>query len=219
MLCRTMRRSRSDLPSALLLTVVAGVQVAGCHHDVGRSNLAQPGPGVAVFDMDATRRGIVVVRQPDVDGTPGKILTCPEAPPDVALETVREITANLSAAVSGGGSGSVDVARSLQESIRQLNPTSEATTFLRSTLGSICWLSTNTSLTQEQTTALINSSIEAARQLAMRQVALDIMTILSRPAADGEEPQLRLELVRALQLLLVGTSGMTTQQIESTFQQ
>lgn len=162
-------------------------------------NQGQTEDGAILIAFDATRRGLVVVKQGE------STYTCAEPPPDVAVSAVREFTGDFAAAVNvtgtANGEARAEVARRLAESIQQISPTSEATTFLRSSLSQICWIAHNQNLSAEQTQSLVDSVVSASRALALRSVALDLVGQLE--ATD--DPQARADIARTIQILLVSS--------------
>lgn len=193
------RRRTASLLSAVLTCLGCGAS----NRSAIVENQGQTEDGAILIAFDATRRGLVVVKQGE------STYTCAEPPPDVAVSAVREFTGDFAAAVNVTGTGSgearAEVARRLAESIQQISPTSEATTFLRSSLSQICWIAHNQALSAEQTQSLVDSVVSASRTLALRSVALDLVGQLE----STNDPQARAEIARTIQILLVTSVSPT----------
>lgn len=154
-----MKRAYLALASAaLLLTGCASFQPATSVHTLATN---QP----TFIDMDASRRGVVII--PRVDGK--GYYSCSEPSPDVAVETVTRILAEIK--LSNGSNIDAKTEMEFKTAIVNLSQRTQTLLFLRESLFRICEQSANQNLSSEQVTKLYELAITTALKLAEADLA------------------------------------------------
>ncbi len=128
------------LSGALLLTGCAGLQPSVAVHPIATN---QP----TFVDLDASRRGVVIIPRPDNKG----YFVCAEPSPDVALEAVTKI---LAEAKTNGSNVDAKAEAEFRTAVIQLSKTQVSIRFLRESMYRICEQSINQNLSAEQVTKL-----------------------------------------------------------------
>jgi hypothetical protein len=141
--------------SALLLSGCAAIQPSTSVHAIATG---QP----TYIDMDASRRGVVIIPRKD-----SGYYVCAEPSPDVALETVSKI---LAEAKTDGSAIDAKAEAELKTAVVELSKTQTSIRFLRESLYRICEQSINQNLSAEQVTKLYELAITTALKLAEADV-------------------------------------------------
>jgi len=144
------------LSGALLLSGCAALQPSTSVHTVAAT---QP----TFIDMDASRRGVVIIPRPN-----GGYQFCAEPSPDVALETVTKILAE--AKTNGNANIDAKAEAEFRTAVVQLSKTQVSIRFLREALYRICEQSVNQNLSAEQVEKLTTLAISTAMKLAEADV-------------------------------------------------
>lgn len=144
------------LSGALLLSGCAALQPSTSVHTVASN---QP----TFIDMDASRRGVIIIPKPD-----GRTQFCAEPSPDVALETVTKILAE--AKTSGNANIDAKAEAEFRTAVVQLSKTSVSIRFLREALYRVCEQSVNQNLSADQVEKLTTLAISTAMKLAEADV-------------------------------------------------
>lgn len=156
------------LSGALLLSGCAALQPSTSVHTVVSN---QP----TFIDMDASRRGVVIIPRPN-----GGYQFCAEPSPDVALEAVTRI---LAEAKTNGSNIDAKAEAEFRTAVVQLSKTQTSIRFLRESLYRICEQSVNQNLSSDQVTKLYELAITTALKLAEADVAKN-QADLARELAD-----------------------------------
>ncbi|HNH75859.1 MAG TPA: hypothetical protein PLF23_18885, partial [Candidatus Obscuribacter sp.] len=158
------------LSGALLLSGCTALQPSTSVHMVASN---QP----TFIDMDASRRGVVILPRANGQG----YQFCAEPSPDVALEAVTRI---LAEAKTNGSNIDAKAEAEFRTAVVQLSKTQTSIRFLRESLYRICEQSVNQNLSAEQVTKLYELAITTALKLAEADVAknqADLARELSDP--------------------------------------
>lgn len=174
--------------------------LAGACSNPNIFNAAQEKDGALVASFDAKKRAIILLK------TGSNAYVCPEPPPDVATEVATEFNAALKLTAEKI-SADASVANKIAETFRQISPTSEATTLLRSSLSQFCWLSINQKLNQTQTQEGFNVILATARGLAYREVAQGLVEQLKSLGTDPASAETRKQVLDALKVILLQASA------------
>lgn len=194
---------------AVAVAVAIASTTLGCGaSSSGFVNAAIPTPGVAISHVDATERGIIAVRS--TSGSP--IRVCPEPPPDVAITDSRSFALAAEAALQQVDV-SADVRREVMEQLSQINPTSEATTYLRSALIQMCWLAANTDLSSSDVAEMYRATILESRAVAYREVVMQFIRMMQAYVAAGQVDNEELVTIsKTLALLILQSAPEETRQ-------
>lgn len=145
------------------------------------------------IDLDATRRGYVIIPRPDKKG----YLVLGEPAPDAALATVDRILAEASLKSTAAGGTPLDVKAELEfrTAIVQLAQKSQSILFLREALYRISELAVNGAISQEQVAKLYDEAILTSLKMAETELAkqkanqakeeANLARLLSDPAVQG----------------------------------
>jgi len=145
------------LLGALLLPGCAALQPSTSVHAVSSN---QP----TFIDMDASRRGVVIIPRADGKG----YQFCAEPSPDVALETVTKILAE--AKTNGNANIDARAEAEFRTAVVQLSKTAVSIRFLRESLYRVCEQSVNQNLSADQVERLTTLAISTAMKLAEADV-------------------------------------------------
>ena len=129
------------------------------------------------IDMDASRRGVLVIPRADGRG----FYSCSEPSPDVAVETVTRILAEIKLANSSNIDAKTEM--EFKTAIVNLSQRTQTLLFLRESLFRICEQSVNQNLSSEQVTSLYQLAITTALRLAEADLAKN-QTELARELSD-----------------------------------
>lgn len=128
-------------------------------------------------DMDVSRRGVVIIRRGDGRG----YYSCSEPSPDVAVETVTRILAEIRLANSSNIDAKTEM--EFKTAIVNLSQRTQTLLFLRESLFRICEQSANQNLSSEQVTNFYQLAITTALKLAEADLAKN-QTELARELSD-----------------------------------
>ena len=157
------------LSGALLLSGCAALQPSTSVHAVATN---QP----TFIDMDASRRGVIIIPKPN-----GGYQFCAEPSPDVALETVTKI---LAEAKTNGSTIDAKAEAEFRTAVVQLSKVQVSIRFVRESLYRVCEQSVNQNLSAEQVEKLTALAISTAMKLAEADVTknqADLAKELSDP--------------------------------------
>ncbi|MCC7529763.1 MAG: hypothetical protein IT342_14665 [Candidatus Melainabacteria bacterium] len=168
-----MKRAFTALASTAALLLVSGCASFQASTSVHALATNQP----TFIDMDASRRGVVVLPRADGRG----YYTCSEPSPDVAVETVTRILAEIKLAKSGNIDAKTEM--EFKTAIVNLSQRTQTLLFLRESLFRICEQSANQNLSSEQVTKLYELAITTALKLAEADLAKN-QTELARELSD-----------------------------------
>jgi hypothetical protein len=170
-----MKRAYFALASAaLLLSGCANFQPSTSVHTLATN---QP----TFIDMDASRRGVVIIPRADGKG----YYSCSEPSPDVAVETVTRILAEIK--LSNGSNIDAKTEMEFKTAIVNLSQRTQTLLFLRESLFRICEQSANQSLSSEQVTKLYELAITTALKLA----EADLVKNQSELVRELSDPKVR----------------------------
>jgi len=168
-----MKRAFTALASTAALLILSGCasfQASTAVHPLAAN---QP----SFIDMDASRRGVVVLPRPDGRG----YYACSEPSPDVAVETVTRILAEIK--LSNGSNIDAKTEMEFKTAIVNLSQRTQTLLFLRESLFRICEQSANQNLSSDQVTKLYELAITTALKLAEADLAKN-QTELARELSD-----------------------------------
>jgi hypothetical protein len=162
--------SAALVTAALLLSGCASFQPSTSVRSVASN---QP----TYIDMDASRRGVVIIPRPDNKG----YFVCSEPSPDVAVETVSKILLQVKA-----DNPNIDAKTEMEfrTAVVELTKRTQTILFLRESMFRICEQSINQNLSSEQVTKLYELAITTALKLAESDLAkhqADLAKELSDP--------------------------------------
>ncbi|RTL42389.1 MAG: hypothetical protein EKK48_10365 [Candidatus Melainabacteria bacterium] len=149
----------------LVVALVASTLLSGCASFNPPANTHELTVGKAYWiDTDATRRGIVVLPRADGKG----MQVCSEPSPDVALQTVTQLMAQVSLS-----NPQVDAKTQLEFStaVIDLSKRSQTLQFLRETLFRLCEQSLNNNLSSDQVMQLYELAVKTALVMAQSELA------------------------------------------------
>lgn len=157
------------LSGALLLSGCAALQPSTSVHTVASN---QP----TYIDMDASRRGVVIIPRPGNQG----YYVCSEPSPDVAISTVTSILAQVKL-----DNPNIDAKTEMEfkTAVVELSKRSTTLLFLRESLFRICEQSANQNLSSDQVTKLYELAITTALKLAEADLAKN-QTDLAKELSD-----------------------------------
>ncbi len=164
------RASAALVSAALLLSGCASFQPSTSVHSVASN---QP----TFIDMDASRRGVVIIPRANNQG----YFVCSEPSPDVAVETVTKILAEIK--LASGSNIDAKTEMEFKTAIVQLSQRTQTLLFLRESLFRICEQSINQNLSSEQVTKLYELAITTALKMAEADLAKR-QTELARELSD-----------------------------------
>lgn len=167
-----MKRAFTALASTAVLLVLSGcaaLQPSTSVHAIATNQLTY-------IDMDASRRGVVIIPK-----TGGGYLTCSEPSPDIALETVTKILAE--AKTSGSANVDAKAEAEFRTAVVQLSRTATSLRFLREAMFRICEQSINQNLSADQVTKLYELAILTSLKLAEADLAKN-QTELAKELSD-----------------------------------
>ncbi|HIA54023.1 MAG TPA: hypothetical protein EYN91_18355 [Candidatus Melainabacteria bacterium] len=168
-----MKRALIALASTAALLTLSGC--ASFQPSTSVHTLATNQP--SFIDMDASRRGVVIIPRADGRG----YYSCSEPSPDVAVETVTRILAEIK--LSNGTNIDAKTEMEFKTAIVNLSQRTQTLLFLRESLFRICEQSANQNLTSEQVTKLYELSITTALKLAEADLAKN-QTELAKELSD-----------------------------------
>jgi hypothetical protein len=190
---------------AVRACVIFGLVSGGCCSNPNIYNAAQEKDGALVASFDAKKRAIILLRT-GMTNNNNNLYVCPEAPPDVATEVASDFTTALK--LTYGTTGlDASLASKIAETFRQISPTSEATTLLRSSLSQFCWLTINRQLSHDETMKGFDAILATARGLAYRDVAQSLVEQIKLIGPSPENADARKQVLEALKVILVQASG------------
>ncbi len=163
------RASAALVIAALLLSGCASFQPSTSVHSVASN---QP----TYIDMDASRRGVLIIPRPNNKG----YFVCSEPSPDVAVETVSKILLQVKA-----DNPNIDAKTEMEfrSAVVELTQRTQTILFLRESMFRICEQSINQNLSPEQVTELYTISITTALKLAEADLAKN-QTDLAKELSD-----------------------------------
>lgn len=156
--------------AALLLSGCAAIQPSTSVHTLATN---QP----TFIDMDASRRGVVIIPREDGKG----YHSCSEPSPDVAVDTVTRILAEIK--LANGSNIDAKTEMEFRTAIVNLSQRTQTLLFLRESLFRICEQSANQNLSSEQVTKLYELAILTSLKLAEADLAKN-QTELAKELSD-----------------------------------
>lgn len=160
----------ASIAALLFLSGCAALQPSTSVHSVAAN---QP----TYIDMDASRRGVVIIPK---SGNQGYYI-CSEPSPDIALETVTKILAE--AKTSGNTNIDAKAEAEFRTAVVQLSRTATSLRFLREAMFRICEQSINQNLSAEQVTNLYETALLTSLKLAEADLAKN-QTELAKELSD-----------------------------------
>jgi hypothetical protein len=163
------------LTGALLLSGCASFQPSVAIHPIASN---QP----TYIDMDASRRGVIIIPRPDNKG----YFVCSEPSPDVAVATITRILAEVKLS-----NPNIDAKTEMEfrTAIIELTKRSQTILFLRESMFRICEQSINQNLSAEQVMKLHELAILTALKLAEAELAKN-QADLAKQLADPKVREL-----------------------------
>lgn len=168
---------------SLCIAALAAIALSGCASLTPPARTHELTPGKPyVVDYDASRRGAYIVPVTP-DGT-GQFRVCAEPAPDVALESITKIIAELKLAQAD-----VDAKTQIELSTRvvELAGRTQLVLVLRESLYRLCEQGLNGSLSQEQVSTLYTKVLDTIVMLAQSDLAREQKEIIE----NLRDPELR----------------------------
>lgn len=159
----------ASIAALLFLSGCAALQPSTSVHTVATS---QP----TYIDMDASRRGVVIIPRSD-----GSYQFCAEPSPDIALETVTKILAE--AKTSDSSTVDAKAEAEFRTAVVQLSRTATSLRFLREAMYRVCEQSINNHLSADQVTKLYEVALLTSLKLAEADLAKN-QTELAKELSD-----------------------------------
>lgn len=165
--------------AAFALLVASGSLLGGCASLTSpmRTHALQPGTPYAI-DYDATRRGAYILPGD------GSMKMCAEPAPDVAMDSVTQIIANLKLPQTGVDA---NAQIELQQKVVELAGRTQLVLVLRESLYRLCEQGVNRQLSNEQIAALYKQALETVLRLADTDLAKEQRAIIE----NLKDPALR----------------------------
>ncbi|MCA9803287.1 MAG: hypothetical protein KC777_15055 [Cyanobacteria bacterium HKST-UBA02] len=164
---------------SLCIAAIAAVALSGCASLTPPARTHELTPGKPyVIDYDASRRGAYVLP------ADGSLKVCAEPAPDVALESITKIIAELKLA-----DPNVDASTQieLQTKVVELAGRTQLVLVLRESLYRLCEQGINGSLSQEQVSTLYTKVLDTIVMLAQSDLAKEQKEIIQ----NLRDPELR----------------------------
>lgn len=167
-----MKRTLIALASTAALLITSGCASFQPSTSVHTAANNQP----TFIDMDASRRGVVIIPRPNNQG----YYVCSEPSPDIAVETVSKILLQVKM-----DNPNIDAKTEMEfrTAVVELTKRTQTILFLRESMFRICEQSINQNLSPEQVTRLYEMAITTALKLAEADLAKN-QTELARELSD-----------------------------------